>query len=165
MEEHVVVNILNNFIMIIEFRPNFYTKYYISVGYKMKDMYVSFFLITITHYYIKSNGEEMIIWHDGYIKRPIVYWNLIKRFFTHKWRIVFPIIFAILMASCTAGSGNKARTVKMRIQILENNTISYVQVPANLLGVYKIGDTVWVDLGNHIINDTANYTMKGVLCK
>lgn len=55
---------------------------------------------------------------------------------------------------------NMARAV-----ILENNTVTYCLLD----GAYKYtimpGDTVWLDLKTHLINDTSNTTMRAVLYK
>lgn len=49
-----------------------------------------------------------------------------------------------------------------RVKILENGTTSYVVTKQY---VYHISDTVWVNLGDHTIDDTYQYSMLGVLIK
>lgn len=54
-----------------------------------------------------------------------------------------------------------------RAEVLENNTITYVNMTYNERQVYYPKDSVWVDLATHRINDTADNTMRCVLriCK
>lgn len=52
-----------------------------------------------------------------------------------------------------------------RVVVLENNTISFVHVPIGLDSIYRINDTVWVNLITHRIDDTDDNTMKGLIIK
>lgn len=47
-----------------------------------------------------------------------------------------------------------------RVKVLENNTITWAK---SSVDVYDTGDTVWVNLEDHFIDDTSNVTMKCVI--
>jgi len=50
-----------------------------------------------------------------------------------------------------------------RVIVLENNTISFVHIPIGLDSIYRMNDTVWVNLITHRIDDTDNNTMKALI--
>jgi len=50
-----------------------------------------------------------------------------------------------------------------RVVVLENNTISFVHIPIGLDSIYRVNDTVWVNLITHRIDDTDNNTMKALI--
>lgn len=87
---------------------------------------------------------------------------------------MFVVTFVLLgLTSCTSASGKK-QSVKeysnstvlpslVRIKVLENHTISYVELTTTQQMVYRPLDTVWVNLSTHAIDDTSNYTMAAVL--
>jgi hypothetical protein len=52
-----------------------------------------------------------------------------------------------------------------RVVVLENRTISFVHVPSVLDSVYRVGDTVWVNMVTHKIDDTDSLTMMAVIQK
>ena len=93
---------------------------------------------------------------------------------------ILMLIYIIMChSSCTSMSGHLPNTRKeekvisqaiatfqdtitlIRVKVLENNTISYVMEKNPM--VYQVGDTVWVDIPNHSINDIDTNTMKCVL--
>jgi hypothetical protein len=47
--------------------------------------------------------------------------------------------------------------------VLENNTVSYVNIPRGLDSVFTYNDTVWVNRLTHRIDDTDSFTMKCVI--
>jgi len=63
------------------------------------------------------------------------------------------ILIIILLVGCKYPS-------RVRVRVLENNTITYCDVKNY---TYKAGDTLWIDLAKHIVDDTAQYTMKAVV--
>ena len=75
-----------------------------------------------------------------------------------KFMLMVAIAFSI--ASCQ----EQAPTFKTkRVVILESNTISFVHIPIGLDSVYRVDDTVWVNLITHRIDDTDSNTMSGVI--
>jgi hypothetical protein len=77
------------------------------------------------------------------------------------------VALLILLAnqSCTsnASSGNRPAFTTHRAKVLENNTITFVRIPDYLSKVYGYGDTVWVDMAKHVIDDTSDITMQCVI--
>lgn len=71
------------------------------------------------------------------------------------------VTIAFSIVSCTDTKCPVYKT--RRVVILENNTISFVHIPRALDSVYKIDDTVWVNLVTHRIDDTCNTTMMAVI--
>jgi hypothetical protein len=51
----------------------------------------------------------------------------------------------------------------VRAKVVENNTITYCVLTPTERKAVRSGDTVWLDLGSHRINDTADNTMRAVL--
>jgi hypothetical protein len=76
-----------------------------------------------------------------------------------KFLLMVTIAFSIV--SCTEPTSPVYKT--KRVVILENNTISFVRIPSSLDSVYKVNDTVWVNLVTHKIDDTCNTTMMAVI--
>jgi hypothetical protein len=52
---------------------------------------------------------------------------------------------------------------RLKVLMLEGNTISYINLPTHLSDIYNVNDTVWVDMEHHCIDDTGRYTMKCVI--
>jgi uncharacterized transporter YbjL len=50
-----------------------------------------------------------------------------------------------------------------RVKILENNTISYVNLNTNQKNTINFYDTVWVNLDKHTVDDIDTVAMKGVI--
>ena len=50
-----------------------------------------------------------------------------------------------------------------RIKVLENGTVTYVLLDWMERASLRVGDTVWVDLATHMINDTCSTAMKAKL--
>lgn len=75
------------------------------------------------------------------------------------------ILILLANQSCTssASSGNQPMYTTYRIKVLENNTISHLRIPTNLNTVYTYGDTVWVDMARHMLDDTCDVTMQCVI--
>jgi len=77
---------------------------------------------------------------------------------------IVAIIILLLNSSCTSSvSGNRPAFITHRAKVLENNTITFVRIPDYLSKVYSYGDTVWVDMAKHIIDDTSDVTMQCVI--
>jgi len=73
-------------------------------------------------------------------------------------------IIMVSMTSCTSNaSGNAPIYNTVRIKVLENNTINHLRIPNNLMTVYTYGDTVWVDLERHVLDDTCDSAMQCVI--
>ena len=80
------------------------------------------------------------------------------------------LIFGILLlTSCGASTPKPKRETPAgatpyhwRAQVLENSTITLVKMTLDERMVYEEGDSVWVDLATHRINDTLDNTM---LCR
>lgn len=86
----------------------------------------------------------------------------------------FQVIAIVLLAlclcfmSCTSGSGNRLSQTNVsdsvvRAKVVENNTIAYVRINRNIIRSYEPGDTVWVNLATHRIDDVSDISMKAVL--
>lgn len=79
------------------------------------------------------------------------------------------LVFGLaLLTSCgqdtqIASNGDILKPVIRRAVVLENNTLTYVSIRPSLDTVYKAGDTVWVNLDTHRIDDTDSTTMMAVL--
>ena len=70
------------------------------------------------------------------------------------------VAIAFSIASCQ----EQAPTYKIkRVVVLENNTVSFVHVPVGLDSIYRAGDTVWVNLITHRIDDSDTLTMMSVI--
>lgn len=50
-----------------------------------------------------------------------------------------------------------------RVIVLENNTVTHLNLMQRQWNITKVNDTVWVDLNTHTINDTCNTAMKCVV--
>lgn len=75
-----------------------------------------------------------------------------------KFMLMVAIAFSI--ASCQ----ERVPTFKTkRVVVLETNTISFVHVPVGLDSIYRIDDTVWVNLVTHRIDDLDSNTMMSVI--
>lgn len=61
-------------------------------------------------------------------------------------------------------TGEEANSI-FRVELLENQIITYVKLDSIQRKVYRLLDTVWVDLSKHIICDTSQFAMKAVLKK
>ena len=79
-------------------------------------------------------------------------------------KLLLMVAIAFSIASCQETTRVAPFKIK-RVVVLENNTISFVHVPTGLDSVYRINDTVWVNLITHRIDDTCNTTMKALLVK
>lgn len=71
------------------------------------------------------------------------------------------VTIAFSIVSCKENQPPPYKT--RRVEILENNTISFVHIPRSLDSVYKTYDTVWVNLVTHRIDDSDSLTMMGVI--
>lgn len=75
------------------------------------------------------------------------------------------IMTMIIMSSCTPNnaSGNTPISNTLRIKVLKNNTINHLRIPNRLMTVYTYGDTVWVDLTRHVLDDKCDSAMRCVI--
>lgn len=65
-----------------------------------------------------------------------------------------------LLASCVE---EVKPPITCRAKCLENNTITYAKYPEALMSMYREGDTVWVNMVTHCIDDTDTTAMMCVL--
>jgi hypothetical protein len=65
-----------------------------------------------------------------------------------------------LLASC--GEDVKP-PVMFRAKCLESGTVTYAKFPDVLIGMYQEGDTVWVNMRSHFIDDRDTTAQKCVL--
>ncbi len=75
------------------------------------------------------------------------------------------LIFGILFLTSCGSKPNvspKSYSYHWRAQVMENNTITVVKMTLDERLFYRDGDSVWVDLGTHRVNDTMENTM---LCR
>lgn len=72
------------------------------------------------------------------------------------------VAIAISIVSCTDSTTPPPYKTK-RVVVLENNTVSFVRIPIGLDSVYRISDTVWVNMETHRIDDTCSTTMMCVI--
>ncbi len=72
------------------------------------------------------------------------------------------VTIAISMVSCQHPE-SKPPFKTRRVVILENNTVSFVHVPATMDSIYRTNDTVWVNLVTHRIDDLDSLTMMAVI--
>lgn len=76
------------------------------------------------------------------------------------------LVFGLaLLASCgaTEPPRDTQKPTMKRAQVLENGSITYVFIRPSLDSVYKVGDSVWVNLRAHRIDDTDTTAMMCVL--
>ena len=78
-----------------------------------------------------------------------------------KFLLMVAIAFSI--ASCEETTYHVSPLKTKRVMILETNTISFVFVPSVLDSIYRIDDTVWVNLETHRIDDLDSKTMMSVI--
>ena len=71
-------------------------------------------------------------------------------------------ITTVLIASCQHPETRPQFKTK-RVVVLESNTVSFVHIPNNLDSVYRVDDTVWVNLVTHRIDDLDTNTMMSVI--
>lgn len=82
-------------------------------------------------------------------------------------KVIIMVTFGVIMTMVVLSSCSNTPTVPtyttQRILVLENNTVSYVNIPKGLDSVFTYNDTVWVNMLTHRIDDTDSFTMKCVL--
>jgi hypothetical protein len=71
-------------------------------------------------------------------------------------------ITTVLIASCQDRTTPPSYKTK-RVVVLETNTVSFVHIPKALDSVYRVDDTVWVNLVTHRIDDLDSNTMMSVI--
>lgn len=74
------------------------------------------------------------------------------------------VLFTCMFSSCNSVTPQPSYS-KKRVVILETNTISFVNIPQGLDSIYRVDDTVWVNLLNHTIDDLDTNTMMSVIVK
>ena len=89
------------------------------------------------------------------------------------------VVVIVTLASCGMGENtastsdamiathvkimNEAHTYARRVHVLENGTISYVNFTPDNQQVFTYGDSVWVNLATHQIDDTCSSAMMCVI--
>lgn len=75
-------------------------------------------------------------------------------------------LVSILCVSCAdirPYSNNPEVEPTVRAKVIESGTITYCKLTNTQKWVMQVGDTVWLDITQHCIDDTSNNTMKVVL--
>lgn len=74
------------------------------------------------------------------------------------------VAIAFSIVSCSETTPAPTSLLKTRrVIVLETNTVSFIYVPNHLDSVYRIDDTVWVNLETHRIDDLDSNTMMSVI--
>lgn len=76
--------------------------------------------------------------------------------------LIFGILLLTSCGASTPQNGPHHTPYHWRAQVMENNTIVVVKMTLDERAIYKPGDSVWVDLATHRVNDTLDNTM---LCR
>jgi len=80
--------------------------------------------------------------------------------------IIIAFFITFIFTSCNDEgmySNDPSLIIHVRAIVLENNTISYCTLDSREKEIYHPGDTVWLDMSTHRINDTSTHTMKVIL--
>lgn len=77
--------------------------------------------------------------------------------------MVLGLMATFYLSSCNVQK--QPSYIKKRVMVLETNTISFVNIPQGLDSIYRVDDTVWVNLLNHTIDDLDTNTMMSVIAK
>lgn len=72
------------------------------------------------------------------------------------------VAIAFSIVSCQHPDSKPTFKTK-RVIVLENNTVSFVNIPNHLDSVYRDNDTVWVNMITHRIDDSDSSTMMAVI--
>jgi len=70
---------------------------------------------------------------------------------------------AIIAALASCSETKREEPVTFRANCLESSTITYVRCTEKLSPIYKDGDTVWVNMNTHYIDDVDTTAQKCVL--
>lgn len=82
------------------------------------------------------------------------------------------VIIGLCMSSCDSKSGKwnqkppentSVSVFPVRARVLENSTMSYVDLTFKQKLLFQSGDTIWLNLDTHLVDDTAQFTMKAEL--
>lgn len=73
---------------------------------------------------------------------------------------ILGMIVTVLMSSCNDQSDILYKSSNFRVRVIESGTISFVRITDELSHVYKEGDTVWVNMKLHRIDDVDTLTQK-----
>lgn len=79
-------------------------------------------------------------------------------------KVLTLLLSTIALYSCSNESG-KLETLTFRATCLESNTRTFARFSSELSGVYKEGDTVWVNMLTHRIDDRDTTTQLCVLIR
>ena len=90
-------------------------------------------------------------------------WDNYKSFKLLKLKKLTILLSVIALYSCSNESNKEFLTFKA--YCLESNTKTYAKFPSELAEIYNQGDTVWVNMNNHFIDDKDSMTQKCVLIK
>lgn len=78
-------------------------------------------------------------------------------------QVIAYLLIVFGLASLTSCASLTDKPVFARATVLENGTITWVTLKVSEQSTLVTGDSVWVDLRHHQINDTLENTMKCVL--
>lgn len=78
------------------------------------------------------------------------------------------VALALLSISCSdaeaqAEAGKIKRIAPVRVRVLDSGTISYFYPSPSSCDVYQIGDTIWVNMSTHRIDDTSSVAQRCVI--
>ena len=77
-------------------------------------------------------------------------------------KLLLMVAIAFSIVSCTDDSTQTTFRTR-RIVVLENNSVSFINIPSHLDSVYRTNDTVWVNLFTHRIDDLDSSAMMSVI--
>jgi hypothetical protein len=81
------------------------------------------------------------------------------------------LLLIILLCSCSnsrsrrIGQEDVYKHPLIKVKIIENGCITWVDLNKPQELTMHVNDTVWVDVVHHIVDDTCNTAMKGVLLR
>jgi hypothetical protein len=71
----------------------------------------------------------------------------------------------VSLASCGSQSGNQIPITVVKAIVIESGTKTFIRIPNTLKDVYSVGDTVYLDLLTHRINEIDTTTARVVIIK
>lgn len=81
-------------------------------------------------------------------------------------KLILLLSVVIALASCgSQSSGNQIPITVVKAIVLESGTKTFIRIPNTLKDVYSIGDTVYLDLLTHRINEIDTTTARVVIIK
>lgn len=76
-------------------------------------------------------------------------------------KLLLSLSIVVALVSCS--ETKREEPVTCRAVCLESSTVTYARYPDRFIGVYKNGDTVWVNMTTHFIDDVDTNAQKCVL--